>query len=238
MDPVAAARVLLPAWLPFVSLLALPVGLAAGWLARKRTRLAAVMVSSVVGALLAHLGGPVSLLGPGVAGFLGSAAALGGYALGKGRAPAPPAGRLAGRIALVVVSVLVFLAAEVSRPRAVWAISRRSPLAAVVLTGGEAWPLSELARARAAAGRPADAVAFYRAAFALDRLPSHLANAAFVENRAGRCPEALALANEAAAALAREPGGPGSLESYLVGRARIVAGGCGNASSSAEGKED
>ena len=97
----------------------------------------------------------------------------------------------------------------------------------MALTGGEAWPLSELARARAAGGRPADAVAFYRAAFALDGRPSHLANAAFVENRAGRCPEAQALADEAAAALARAPGGPGSLESYLVGRARIVARGCG-----------
>lgn len=226
MDPLAAARALLPGWLAFVSLLALPLGLAAGWLARKRTRLAAVMVSSVIGALLAHLGGPVSLLGPAVAGFLGGSAVLAGYAVGRRQTPAPPAGRIAPRIALVVAWVLVFLAAEAGRMRALAPLSRRSPLAAVVLTGGEAWSLSNLARARAAGSQPKEAVVFYRAAFALDGRPEHLANATFVESHAGRCSEAKALADEAAHALARVTVGQGSWEAHLVARARIVADHC------------
>jgi hypothetical protein len=223
VDPLAAARALLPGWLPFVSLLALPFGFAAGWLARKRTRLAAVMVSSVVGALMAHLGGPVSLLGAGVVGFLGGAAVLAGYAVGRRQTPAPPAGGLGRRFVIVLAWVLVFLAAEAGRVRALAPLSRRSPLAAVALTGGEAWSLSELARARAAGRQPKEAVAFYRAAFALDGRPEHLANAAFVESHAGRCPEAKALADEAARVSVR----PASREALLVARARIVADHCG-----------
>ncbi|MGA7992225.1 MAG: hypothetical protein WCC53_12370, partial [Thermoanaerobaculia bacterium] len=125
MTPVSAARAVLPFWLPLVSLLSLPLGLFAGWLVRKRTRLAAVLVSSVLGALVAHLGGPLSFLGPGAAGFLGSAAALAGYALGKRKTPTPPAGGIAGRVALVGASLIVLVVAEVVRPRVLPAISRR-----------------------------------------------------------------------------------------------------------------
>ena len=224
MSPIASARALLPSWLPFLSLVALPLGFFAGWLARKRTRLAAVMVSSVVGALVAHLGGPLSLLGPNAAGFLGGAAALGGYALGKRKIPSPPAGRIAGRVALVAASVLVLVAAEVGRPRALAAVIRRSPLAAVALTGGEAGPLSELARARAAGGRPEDAVALYRAAFTLDGRPGHLANAAFVESHAGRCAEARALADESSRAAQRA--GVTQWDRHLASRASDVAKRC------------
>ncbi len=227
MSPIASARALLPSWLPFLSLVALPLGFFAGWLSRKRTRLAAVMVSSVVGALVAHLGGPLSLLGPGAAGFLGSAAALAGYALGKRNVPAPPQGGIAGRVALVAATVLVLVAAEVGRPRAVAEVIRRSPLAAVALTGGEPWPLSELARARAAGGRAEDAAPLYRAAFALDGRPIQLANAAFVERRNGHCNAARALADEALGALARRPGRPDALEAHLVARAKFVAARCG-----------
>ncbi|MDL2717061.1 MAG: hypothetical protein PT977_04850 [Acidobacteriota bacterium] len=226
MDPVSAARALLPAWLPFVSLLAFPFGFAAGWLARKRTRLAAVMVSSVVGALMAHLGGPASILGPAVAGFLGGSAVLAGYAVGRRRTPAPPAGGIARRAALVLAWVLVFLAAEAGRVRVLPPLSLRSPMAAVVLTGGEAWTLANLARACDAGRRP-EAVAFYRAAFALDGRPEHLAIATFVESHAGRCSEAKALADEAARAVARVPVRPGSWEANLVTRARTVADHCG-----------
>ncbi|HEX7616625.1 MAG TPA: hypothetical protein VF554_15285 [Thermoanaerobaculia bacterium] len=229
MDPLAAARAFLPGWLPFVSLLALPLGFAAGWLARNWTRLAAVMVSSVFGALIAHLGGPVSLLGPGVAGFLGGAAVLAGYAAGRRRTPPPPAGGIARRLAIVLAWVFVFLAAEAGRVRALAPLSRRNPMAAVVLTGGEAWPLSELARTRAAGLRAGDAVALYRAAFALDGRPGHLANATFAESHAGRCDAARGLADEARNALAKVPGRQDSLEKYLVGRAVDVARRCGNA---------
>ena len=214
-------------WLPYVSLLALPLGFAAGWLARNRTRLAAVMVSSVFGALIAHLAGPVSNLGPGVAGFLGGAAVLAGYAAGKRRTPPPPPAGIARRFAIVLAWVLVFLAAEAGRVRALAPLSRRSPMAVVVLTGGEAWSLSELARARAAGRPPAEAVVLYRAAFALDGRPEHLANAAFVESHAGRCSEAKVLADEAARSLARVPVRPGSWEAHIVTRARIVADHCG-----------
>lgn len=224
MDPLSTARALLPSWLPFVSLLALPLAGLAGWLVRKRSRFAAVMASSVVGALFAHLGGPLSLLGQGVTGFLGSAAALAGYALGSRRAPSPPAGRIAGRIALFSASVLVLAAAEVGRPMAVAEVTRRSPLTAVALTGGDAWTLSALAQARAAGGKPEDAVAFYRAAFALDGRPGHLANAAFVESGRDRCAEARSLAGEAAAAASRA--GTAELDRYLATRARRVAENC------------
>jgi hypothetical protein len=191
---------------------------------RKRTRLAAVLVSSVLGALVAHLGGPLSFLGPGAAGFLGSAAALAGYALGKRKTPTPPAGGIAGRVALVGASLIVLVVAEVVRPRVLPAISRRSPLASVALTGGEAGPLSELARARAAGGESRDAVALYRAAFALDGLPRHLANATFAENRVGRCSEARALASEAVGAAHRE--GVTAWDRHLAARAADVASRC------------
>ncbi|MEO8585450.1 MAG: M48 family metalloprotease [Acidobacteriota bacterium] len=141
--------------------------------------------------------------------------------------PAPPAGGGAGRFALGAACAIVFVAAEAELPGAVAVLARRSPLAALAVTGGEAWPLSELARARAAGRRPAEAVAFYRAAFALDGRPEHLANAAFVESHAGRCSEAKALADEAARALARVRAGPDSWEAHLVTRARIVADHCG-----------
>lgn len=317
MDPLAAARALLPAWLPFASLLALPLGFAAGWLAalvltplayrralaardahwterarlawpaRKWSSLALVAVPAVLGAFVAHLGGPLSLAGRGLTGFLGGTAALAGYALGTypsalslqgpsigGRwrhlsivaagtlpavfaaplrralavpenAPGPPDGAVlgadaggeagpkpaplasgrAGRFALLLGCVAAFVAAEAGFARALPTIARRSPLAAVALTGGEPWPLSELARSRAAVGRPTDAVAFYRAAYALDGRPGHLANAAFVENRSGRCPEARALADEALRATRRA--GVGEWDRHLAGRAVDVAGRCG-----------
>lgn len=227
MDSLSTARALLPFWLPFVPFLALPFGFAAGWLVRKRTRLAAVMASSVAGALVAHLGGPLSLIGSGATAFLGSAAALTGYALGRRKLPAPPSGRIAGRVALVVASVLVLAAAEIGRPRAVNAVSRRSPLAAVVLTGGEARALSDLSLARAALGRPEDAVAFARAAFALDGRPGHLANAAFVESRAGRCSAARALAEEAVQAARRAE--VTEWDRHLATRASEVAKHCAGA---------
>jgi hypothetical protein len=227
VDPLSAARTLLPAWLPFFCFLALPLAGLAGWLVRKRTRFAAVMASSVVGALFAHLGGPLSLLGQGVTGLLGSAAALAGYALGSRRAPSPPAGRIAGRVALFSASVLVLAAAEVGRPKAVAEVTRRSPLTAVALTGGDAWTLSALARATAAAGTPGDAVVFYRAAFSLGGRPGDLANAAFLESRSGRCDSARALAAEAGRAARRA--GTAELDRYLAGRAADVAAHCGKA---------
>jgi hypothetical protein len=141
--------------------------------------------------------------------------------------PGRPASGLAGRLALGFVCALVFVAAESGRPRAVGALSRRSPLAAVALTGGDPWTLSELARARAAGGRPEEAVALYRGAFTLDGGPGHLANAAFVESRSGRCDAAKALADEALRA-SRLPGVP-SLARYLAGRAVDVARRCGTA---------
>jgi hypothetical protein len=227
VSPLAAARAVLPAWLPFVPLLALPLGFAAGWLARKRTRLAGVMVSSVAGALVAPLGGPFSLLGPGAAGFLGSAAALAAYALGRRQTPPPPPGGIAGRVALVASSVLVLVAAEVGRPRAVAAVSRRSPLAAVALTGGAPGPLSDLARVLSAGPRAAEATPLYRGAFALDGRPGHLADAAFVESHGGRCEAAKALAAEALAAASRA--GTPEWDRHLATRARSVAGSCGKA---------
>lgn len=141
--------------------------------------------------------------------------------------PAPPAGGRVGRFALVFLCALVFVAAEAGRQKAVAAVSRRSPLAAALLTGGEPWPLSELARARAAGGRREDAVALYRAAFALDGRPGHLANAAFAESRSGRCLEARALAEEALGAARRT--GVAEWDRYLAGRAVDVARRCGSA---------
>jgi hypothetical protein len=235
VDPLSAARPFLPSWLPFVSLLALPLGGVAGWLARKRTRFAAVLASSVVGALFAHLGGPLSLLGPAATGFLGSAAALAGYALGSRRAPAPPAGRIAGKVALFSASVLVLAAAEAGRSKAMAEVGRRSPLAAVALTGGEAGHLAELARARDAGGKPEDAVAFYRAAYSLDGRPGHLANAAFVESHAGRCDSARALAAEAGRAAQRA--GTAAWDRHLAARAADVAARCGEALRAADDEE-
>lgn len=190
------------------------------------------MVSSVAGALVAHLAGPLSLVGPGVAGFLGGTAAFAGYGLGRRRASPPPAGSIAGRAALVAASVLVLVAVEVGRPRVMPVLSRRSPLAAVALTGGGAEPLPALASVRAAEGKPAAAVALYRAAFALDGRPAHLANAAFVENRLARCAEARALADEAGRA-ARRPG-VSELDRHLAARAAAVATRCGAASAAAD----
>ena len=232
MDSTSAARPFLPFWLPLLPLLALPFVFLAGWLARKWSRFAAVMVSSVAGALVAHLAGPLSLLGPGVAGFLGGTAAFAGYGLGRRRAPPPPPGSISGRAALVGASVLVLVAVEVGRPRVMPVLSRRSPLAAVALTGGAAGPLSDLAGARAAGGKPAAAVAFYRAAFALDGRPGHLANAAFVENRLARCAEARALADEAGRAAQRP--GVSELDRHLAARAAAVATRCGVASAADE----
>ena len=227
MDPLATARAFLPGWIPLVPLLALPFLFIAGWLARNRTRLAAVMVSSVAGALVAQLAGPLSLVGPGVAGFLGGSAAFAGYGLGRRRAPPPPAGSWAGRAGLVAAALLVLVAVEVTRPRVMPGLSRRSPLAAVALTGGGAGPLSDLAGARAADGKPAAAVAFHRAAFALDGRPGHLANAAFVESRLARCAEARALADEAGRAAQRP--GVSELDRHLAARAVAVAARCGAA---------
>jgi hypothetical protein len=164
-----------------------------------------------------------------VAGFLGGSSVLAGYAAGKRRTPPPPAGGIARRLAIVLAWVFVFLAAEAGRARALAPLSRRSPMAAVALTGGEAWSLSELARARAAGSRAGEAVALYRAAFALDGRPGHLANATFAESHAGRCDAARGLADEARNALAKVPGRQDSLEKYLVGRAVDVARRCGNA---------
>ena len=226
MDPIPTARAFL-GWIPFVPLLALPFAFLAGWLARTRTRFAAVMVSSVAGALVAHVAGPISLVAPGVAGFLGGTAAFAGYGLGRRRAPPPPPGSFAGRAGLVAASLLVLVAVEVCRPRVLPAISRRSPLAAVALTGGEAESLSALAAVRAASGKPAAAVAFYRAAFALDGSAGHLANAAFVENRLNRCAEARELAAEAGRAAQRP--GVTELDKHLAARAAAVAARCGSA---------
>jgi Zn-dependent protease with chaperone function len=152
--------------------------------------------------------------------------------------PAPPAGGGAGRFALLFACALVFVGAEVGFARALPAISRRSPIGAMALTGGEPWPLSELARSDAAAGRPEDAVALYRAAFALDGRPGHLANAAFVENRSGRCETARALAREAAGVLERAPGRPDPWEAHLVARAADVAAHCRAASAGDDDPED
>ena len=297
-----------------MSLLALPLAGLAGWLAalvltpfayrkvlaardlswterarlaepaRKWTNLALASISAVIGTLVAHLGGPISVLGRGTAGFLGGAAALAGYATGmypallrlhgpsiggrwhslaivvtgtlpvaltaplrralgvsarapdmagdaalpddagRGLGPTPPASGLAGRAALVFASVLVFVAAEAGFARALPAVMRRSPIAAVALTGGDAWPLSELAQARAAGGKPEDAVALYRAAFSLDGRPEHLANAAFVESRVGRCDSARALAAEAGRAA--QLVGTSALDRYLAVRATNVAAHC------------
>ncbi len=434
MDPLSGARALLPFWLPFVSLLALPLGFGAGWLvarvltplaarralaatdvpwterarlawpARTVTGLALVVVPAVLGALLGHLGGPLSILSRAAAGLVGGAAALVGYALGTwptarrllggaiggpgtflasgtalllvraphvvaaatvtafiptplsghfaeaaallllaavlalaaalgggllaGRAlgllrrdarleraasaasrrerveaprvfvmaapfpaafmapmrrglvfsqgtldllddeeleavaartirarddgrtaleaetpgfaaralekmreatltPPVPAGGGTGRLVLLVASALVFVAAEAAFAWSIPAISRRSPLAAVALTGGEAWPIAALARARSVGPREADAAPLYRAAFALDGRPEHLANAAFAESRGGRCVAARALADQAADALARAAGPPDPLDAHLVWRARDVARRCG-----------
>lgn len=141
--------------------------------------------------------------------------------------PAAPASGGAGRFTLVFACALVFVAAEAGFARALPAISRRSPLAAVALTGGEAWPVSELARARAAGGRAGDAVVLYRAAFALDGRPGHLANAAFVENRVGRCAEARALAEEASRAARRGGARVEAWDRHLAERAADVAAHCG-----------
>ena len=141
--------------------------------------------------------------------------------------PAPPASGVAGRLALVLASALAFVGAEYGLARTLPAIVRRSPVAGVALTGGEAWPLSELARARAAGGMPAAAVAFYRAAFALDGRPGHLANAAFVENRLNRCAEAQALADEAGRAA--QQAGVAEWDRHLAARAAVVAAHCGGA---------
>ena len=435
MDPLSPARALLPFWLPFFALLALPLGLGSGWIsarilsplaarralasrdaswaaraalvwpARRFTALALVVVPAVLGALLGHLGGPLSILGRAAAGLGGGAAALAGYALGTwptarrllgtaigargaflaagaalllvrlphvvaaavvtafipvplsghvaeaaalllaaavlalgaalgggvlaGRAlgllridarleravraaagqagvaapralvvaaPFPAAfmapmrralvfsqgaldllddeeaeavaahtmgaragglpaaaaetpgvtaralekmdeatltppvrvGGGAGSVVLLVASALLFVAAEAGFTRALPAISRRSPLAAIALTGGEPWTISELARARAAGPREADAAPLYRAAFALDGRPGHLAEAAFVESRGGRCGAARLLADEAADALALSPVRPDPLDAHLVDRARAVARRCGS----------
>ncbi len=328
MDPLSAARALLPAWLPFASFLSLPLGALAGWLAaraltpfayrkvlaardapgterarlgwpaRKWASLATVVVPAVIGAFVAHLGGPISLIGRGTAGFFGGTAALAGYAMGMypgllrlhgpsiggrwrslaivvtgtlpailsaplrralgvsesvlgppddaalpdeagrevGPAPPPPASGRAGRIALVVASVLVFVAAEAGFVRALPAISRRSPIAAVALTGGDAWALSELARATAAGGKPGDAVALYRAAFFLDGRPGHLADATFLESRTGRCAAARDLAAEAGRAARRA--GTAELDRYLAGRAADVAAQCGKASRTGDGDDE
>lgn len=149
--------------------------------------------------------------------------------------PAPPAGGGAGRLGLALACAAVFVGAELSFPRGVAAVSRRHPAAAVALTGGEAWTVSELARARAAGGRPSDSVALYRAAFALDGRPGHLANASFVENRSGRCPEAQALAAEALAAARRA--GVSGWDRHLADRAADVARRCTGARPDA-GDED
>ncbi|MBK9062931.1 MAG: hypothetical protein IPL89_07005 [Acidobacteria bacterium] len=232
MDPIAAARTFLPFWLPLLPLLVLPFAFLAGWLARKRTRFAAVMVSSVAGALVAHLAGPLSLVGPGVAGFLGGTAAFAGYGLGRRRAPPTPPESIARRAASLGAALLVLVAVEVGRPRVMPVLSRRSPLAAVALTGGGAGPLSDLASDRAAGEKPAAAVAFYRAAFMLDGRPGHLANAAFVENRLARCAEARALADEAGRAAQRP--GVSELDRHLATRAAAVAARCAAASAADE----
>jgi uncharacterized low-complexity protein len=229
VDPLSSARDFLPHGLSLVPLLALPFAFLAGALARRRSRFAAVMVSTLAGALVARLAGPLSLAGPTVVGLLGSAAAYVGWELSRRRLPPPPPGSVASRVALVLVSLAVLVAIEVARPRVMPALSRRNPLGAVVLTGGDADALSALAGLRASEARPAAAVALYRAAFALDGRPAHLANAAFVENSVGRCAEARALAAEASRAAAGAGATP--LDRHLAERARAVAGRCGVAKS-------
>ena len=138
--------------------------------------------------------------------------------------PLPPARGGVGRFALLLGCALAFVGAEAGFTRALPAIVRSSPVAAVALTGGDAWPVSELARARAAGGRPEDAVAFYRAAFSLDGRPGHLANAAFVESRMGRCDAARGLAAEAGRAA--RVAGTAAWDRHLAARAADVAAHC------------
>ena len=140
--------------------------------------------------------------------------------------PAPPAGGFAGRLALALGAALVFAAGEAGFVRSLPETVRKSPLAAVALTGGDAWPLSELARSCAADGRPAAAVAFYRAAFAEDGRPGHLANAAFVESHLGRCAEARALAADAARAA--QDARVATWDRHLAERATAVSAHCGS----------
>jgi Zn-dependent protease with chaperone function len=150
--------------------------------------------------------------------------------------PAPPARGGAGRFALLLVCALAFAGAEAGFARALPAIVRSSPIGAVALTGGDAWPLSELARARAAGGKPEDAVALYRAAFALDGRSGHLANAAFVESRIGRCDAARDLAADAGrAALVA---GTAALDRHLAARAADVAAHCRAASARDDDPDD
>ncbi len=151
MDPLSAARALLPFWLPFVSLLALPLGFGAGWLlarvltplaarralaagdahwterarlawpARKLTGLALVAVPAVLGALVGHLGGPLSVLGRAAAGLAGGTGALAGYALGTwptvrrllGAPTGSPGSFLASSAALLLVRLPHVVAAAV-----------------------------------------------------------------------------------------------------------------------------
>jgi Zn-dependent protease with chaperone function len=138
--------------------------------------------------------------------------------------PAPPARGGVGRFALVLACAIVLAGAEAGFARALPAIVRASPIGAVALTGGDAWPLSELARATAAGGRPRDAVALYRAAFSVDGRPGHLANAAFVESRIGRCDAARDLAAEAARAA--QLAGTAAWDRHLAARAADVAARC------------
>lgn len=141
--------------------------------------------------------------------------------------PAPPAGGGAGRFLLLLACAIAVVASEAGFARALPALARRNPDAAVALTGGEPGPLSELARARAARGSPGDAVVLYRAAFALDGRPGHLANATFVENRSGRCEEARALAEQALGA--SRAAGVSEWDRHLASRAADVARRCGRA---------
>jgi Zn-dependent protease with chaperone function len=139
--------------------------------------------------------------------------------------PERPGRGRAERAALALVAALLLVAGLAAQSVLVGALARRQPLAAVALTGGDAWPLSELARARAAGSRADDAVPLYRAAFTLDGRPGHLANAAFVASRAGRCDAARALAEEAAGALRSRPRA-GAWDTHLVARAADVARRC------------
>ena len=151
--------------------------------------------------------------------------------------PAPPARGGVGRFALVLVCAIVFAGAEAGFARALPAIVRSSPIRAVALTGGDAWPLSELARARAAGGKPQDGVALYRAAFSLDGRPGHLANAAFIESRIGRCDAARDLAAEAARAA--QLAGTAVWDRHLAARAADVAAHCDRAAAAGnDGRED
>ena len=188
VNPLSAARALLPFWLPSSRSSRSPSAsppagsprasstpfayrrvLAArdahwterarlAWPARKWTSLAAVAIPAVLGALVAHLGGPSRSSGRGTAGLLAGAAALAGFALGMwpvarrlhGPAIGGPARFLASSVSLLLVRAPHVVVA---------APSRRSCLRASPATAARRPPFSRsgpssCSRPRSAAASP------------------------------------------------------------------------------------